>query len=177
MGADFILWNSIEKRRDRSVMGLGVGRAPLFYEIAKLIEAKIGQSCGITDQSQMDEYLVDGAVFTHFFEEFMKWDWQGEGVEYLWGWAELAAGMITNITLEPRFWKSRRGPALLPLRYRIEEPSDSELTQKTRDCYAGLTKLPKEHHPRFDQMPTENRWKSRLEKFAAIIEQTPAPLK
>lgn len=130
MGSEFFLWNPIQKQSGRWVMGLGVGRAPLFYEIAKLIEAKIGLPCGIIDQSQMSEYLVEGEVFIRFFEEFMKWEWQGDNVEYLWGWAEIAAGMIMNITLEPRFWKSRRGPALLPSRYTIGEPEDSELTQK-----------------------------------------------
>lgn len=159
-------------------MSCSPSRAILFYEIAKLIEEKLETSCGLIDCRENDDFLVKGDKFIRFFELFMQQDWIGEGVEYLWSWAEYAAGMITNITLEPRFWKNKHGIVLLPVRYILacNDPVEEELSRKNVEFRQGLSELPSEPHPEFSDIPAEKR-PDALYKFAAIIAQTHVQLK
>lgn len=137
----------------------------LFYKIASLLEEKILLFCGISDFSQQDEFGVEGVVFVRFFELFMKQDWEGEGVDHLWNWAEHAAGMIGNITLEPRFWKNRHHRSLSPIRCSLsDEELEEKLSRKIDELTVNHKKMAKESHPEFLRLNLEN--------YARIIEET-----
>ena len=140
----------------RTVMSCTHSRAHLFFKIAKLLEAKLEQPCGLTDYSDMDEYGVNPSEFIKFFEHFMSYVWEGEGVEHLYNWAEYAAGMIKNITLEPRFWKHRHGPALFPVRYILSGDAEAELSKKEEEFRKKTKKLPAGPHPEFNQLQLED---------------------
>ncbi|MEZ5427741.1 MAG: hypothetical protein R2747_15840 [Pyrinomonadaceae bacterium] len=102
---------------ERFAASMAMGRAALFYDIAVLLERYVGQSCGISVDNGMDEHEIDPDVFIAFFELVWKAGWIAEADGFIAGWASHAAGMIENITLEPRTWIDRDGVELKVARY------------------------------------------------------------
>ena len=146
----------------RTVMSFSHSRAHLFFDIAKLLEEKLKRPCGLTDYSSLDEYGVNPSEFIKFFEHFMSYVWESEGIEHLYNWAEHAAGIIKNITLEPRFWKHRHGPALFPMRITLSDDAEAELRKREEEFRIRTKKLPAGPHPAFDQL--------KFEDYADLIE-------
>lgn len=156
MGMDFVV-RTKHSSYGRTVMRRSHRPAILFFEIARLLEEKLEQPCGLIDYSQEDEYGVDPTQFISFLERFMEFVWDGEGVEYLYNWAEHAAGMVENITLEPRFWKNRHGPALFTIRYILHEKElETELSRKKEEFEKRQKKLPAQPHPAYSELQIED---------------------
>ncbi len=103
----------------RFAASMSNGRAKLFYKITHLIELQFLEcSSGLQDDNGEDEYLIDAQQFLEFFEEFWQQGWLAEkqgGI--LYNWAQYAAGMIENITLQPKKWTDRNGDVLEIQRY------------------------------------------------------------
>lgn len=101
---------------ERFAASMAMGRTALFYDIALLLERYIERPCGISPASE-DEHRIDPEIFMEFFEEFWNRGWIGEAGGFVHGWAAYAAGMIENITLQPKTRVDRRGVELKVRRY------------------------------------------------------------
>jgi hypothetical protein len=111
----------------RVVADFAVGRAELFYEITRLVEEKVlHQPCGVIEMPY-DEYEVDPEIFVRFFQRFWQEALAGDGVQFLYSWAQYAAGIVENITLTPLILKNRRGEVLYPSRYMLSERDFEDL--------------------------------------------------
>lgn len=154
MGMIFII-RTEEEYHGRSVMWCARSRAELFFDIAKLLEERLQQPCGLTNYSSIDEYGVNPTEFINFLECFMSYVWDGEGVDHLYNWAEYAAGMIINITLEPRFWKNRHGQTLFPVRYMLDGETEIELSRKEQQFEKQTKKLFARPHCEFSEFGLE----------------------
>jgi len=79
--------------------------------------------CGIAPDPGDDEHRIEPALFIAFFERVWDQGWITENRGgFLIGWAEYAAGIIENITLQQRAWTDRNGVLLFVRRYlRSEE--------------------------------------------------------
>jgi hypothetical protein len=96
---------------------MAMGRAALFYDIARLLERYVGLPCGISADDGADEHRIDPASFIAFFERLWGEGWVLESHGFVSGWAAHAAGMIENITLGSRRWVDRNGNELSVQRY------------------------------------------------------------
>ncbi len=167
MSKHFILLSD-DRCPQRIVMNMGADRAMLFYDIVQMTGKKLVLDCGIEDFSNRDEFYVEGTTFTSFFEAFMQQHWEGDGIEHLWNWAEYAAGMIWNISLESRFWKQRGGVALSPIRCQLyEKELEDELLRKTITFNHRQKKLPLHPHPAFTQLK-RNQYACLIESLAVV---------
>lgn len=119
MGREFVAVT--DKGAERFAASMSMGRASLFNDIALLLERYVERPCGIRPASE-DEHRIDPEIFMEFFEEFWNRGWIGEERGFVHGWAAYAAGMIENITLQPKTWVDRDGVELKVRRYlRMEE--------------------------------------------------------
>jgi len=88
---------------ERFAADFSMGRAALFYDIALLLERHIQMPCGISPDFGEDEHMITPSEFIPFFERAWNEGWILETRGgFLSGWANYAAGMVENITLEPR---------------------------------------------------------------------------
>jgi hypothetical protein len=96
----------------------GMGRATLFFDIALLLERYVNMPCGIAPDAGDGEHKVIAAQFIPFFEQVWNEGWIAESKSgFLSGWAAHAAGIVENITLQPRQWVDRNGATLTIQRY------------------------------------------------------------
>jgi hypothetical protein len=103
-----------------------MGRATLFFDIALLLERYVGLPCGIAPDAGEDEHLVDASLFVPFFESVWGAGWLAEILGgFLTGWAGHAAGIVGNITLQPRSWIDRNGRTLVVERYLRDDEINS----------------------------------------------------
>lgn len=102
---------------ERFAAEMAMGRAALFFDIARLLERYIDAPCGIAADEGEDEHRVDSASFIAFFERLWGEGWVLESHGFVSGWAAHAAGMIENITLRPNRWVDRNGDELIARRY------------------------------------------------------------
>ena len=124
MGKEFVAVMADGTRRFAATMS--IGRASLFYEISLLLERYVKRSCGIAPDNGNDEHQIDPEVFIAFFEEVWAQRWLGEAEGFIHGWAAHAAGIIENITLQPRAWVDRRGVPLKVQRYLRDDELGSQ---------------------------------------------------
>jgi len=95
-----------------------MGRSRAFYDLTKILESYVDAPSGVSPDSGEDEHLIDPLLFEQFFELVWKTDWLAEKQSGLfYRWAQLAAGMLENITLQPRTWIDRNGEELQRVRY------------------------------------------------------------
>ena len=103
---------------ERFAADFSMGRASLFYDIALLLERYVNMPCGIASDPGDDEHRVIASQFVPFFERVWSEGWIAESEGgFLSGWAAHAAGIIENITLQPRQWVDRKGATLPVQRY------------------------------------------------------------
>ena len=126
MGKEFIA--AMADGTERFAATMSMGRASLFYEIALLLERYVGHPCGIAPDDGSDVHRIDPEVFLAFFERFWAQGWLGEEGGFIHGWAAHAAGMIENITLEPREWVDRKGVVLNVQRYLRDDELGTDLS-------------------------------------------------
>jgi hypothetical protein len=103
---------------ERFAASFSMGRAALFYDIALLLERYVKMPCGIALDPGDDEHRVTASQFIPFFERVWNEGWITEtGAGFLSGWAAHAAGIVENITLQPKQWIDRNGAVLTIRRY------------------------------------------------------------
>ena len=103
---------------ERFVADFSMGRASLFYDIALLLERYVQLPCGIGPDPGDDEHRVDPSQFIPFFEQVWSQGWIAEVKGgFVSGWAAHAAGIVENITLQPKQWVDRNGEVLSVKRY------------------------------------------------------------
>lgn len=157
-----------EENPGRAVTSFAPGRSVSFFQIAKILEQKLQHPCGIEDRSYMDEYEVDSQNFLPFFEKFMSYEWEGEGVEHLYNWAANAAGVVANTTFEFRLWKTPDGKVLPAQRCMLSEsPLEEQTAAKGKRHREEIEYLPQvlgALDNRFDYLSTEH--------YARIISET-----
>jgi hypothetical protein len=109
---------------ERFVADFSMGRASLFYDIALLLEKYVKMPCGISPDPGDDEHRVTASQFLPFFERVWSEGWLVEvDAGFLSGWAAHAAGIVENITLQPKQWVDRNGVILSIRRYSRPEES------------------------------------------------------
>lgn len=101
---------------ERIAADMSTGRAKLFYEMTLLVEPYVQLPSGVADDNGQDEHPVEAEAFLQFFERFWEIGWLGEKHGLFHIWAQYAAGMVENISLEPREWVDRCGKRLSVLR-------------------------------------------------------------
>lgn len=92
--------------------------AQAFFDQTQLLEGYVNAPSGISPDFGENEHLIDPSLFEQFFELVWKADWLVEKQNGLFHpWARLAAGMLENITFQPRTLIDRNGEELLRIRY------------------------------------------------------------
>jgi len=115
---------------ERNVASFSYDRALLFADLAHLLEKYVKLPCGISYNEGLDDMVVDAALFVAFFDEFWSWGWLGDSESsFVYGWAEWAAGIVENITLQPTTWIDRRGKPLKVQRYILDDEAEKTLTR------------------------------------------------
>lgn len=114
----------------RTLADFSTGRANLFYDLTKFLEKYVGQSSGVAEE-WADEYMVDGDVFVAFFNKFWRTGLLSDVYgSFVTSWAEWAAGIVDNITLQPHEWRDRQGDILVVKRYKLEDEHEKVLEER-----------------------------------------------
>jgi len=115
---------------ERDVASFSTDRALLFFDIAQLLEKYVKQPCGVSCNEYLaDTMVVDATLFVAFFDKFWSCGWLGDSdSSFVYSWAEWAAGIVENITLQPTNWIDRKGKILKVQRYILDDEAEETLT-------------------------------------------------
>ncbi|MEM7335432.1 MAG: hypothetical protein AAF490_25360 [Chloroflexota bacterium] len=102
-----------EDQSERIVADFSNGRADLFYEVTTLLEKFLQTPSGMAPDNGSNEYYLSATQFPEFFEVFWQSGWLSDiESSFVIGWAEHAAGILMNISLNSAKWIDRNGRTL-----------------------------------------------------------------